>query len=112
MISAAAQADIANQLVALLALVPPHGDLRLRVRVWVRGDLAAERWWTPLAAGGLTAIEDDSTDTIGAVKAASAAGFPWLIEYHCPGAPEDRSCVRFGTDAAMMPNGVVAGSGV
>lgn len=82
----------------------PTGDRdpRLRLRLFVGGQLADETW--------IDADAPDANDLITAVmrlhqeaaEAAQAAGTPWMIEAFDPEAPVGSAYVRLGTDSSLM----------
>lgn len=77
-------------------------DPRLRFRIYVDGQLAAETW--------LDCLDADASELAGfaaeihaeITNAADRAGRKWLTEVYDPDQPEDRAYLRFGTDTRGM----------
>jgi hypothetical protein len=79
-----------------------HPDNRLRLRLWIGGELRDEVWITADDPGALTKATLTGSVHIAAVERAEAAGSRWLVEVYDPDAPEGEAYLRFGTDTAGM----------
>lgn len=89
---------------AILAVMEPAQSVtaaRLRFRVWIAGQLAAEQWIDALTA------EPDEITAMSERHAALAADAdrdarPWLVEVYDPDKLAGQEYVRWGTDKAAM----------
>jgi hypothetical protein len=84
----------------------PHDQLR--VRLYLGGQLADERW--------LSLADPDDTTWVGLAHVEAAAeadrtGVLWLVEVFDPDLPEEAAYKRFGTDTAGMVHAVPAPPG-
>lgn len=73
----------------------PDGG-RVRLRVFVGGELADELWVDPDAS------DEEQRGHIVAAQTAADAGLPWMVELHDPSLPPDQAYMRFGTDPRGM----------
>lgn len=75
---------------------------RLRVRVFIGGQLADEAWIDAGAPDALIQVDWVNERHLAMVQAAHAGGQPWLVELHDAGRPPDDCCLRIGTDTEGM----------
>jgi hypothetical protein len=78
------------------------GDPRLRFRVFVDSELAAEHWLDTEAEGADAELERFKAAHARLTDLAEAGGLPWMVEVYDPDQPEDEAYVRFGSDPRGM----------
>lgn len=73
---------------------------KLRLRVWVMGELVDERWVDAAAPNAGLEAEREAEHQYVLVQQAEAQGFTWAVESWDPDG--DVPAVRFGTEATGM----------
>jgi hypothetical protein len=76
-----------------------RAELRLRLRVYVDGEIADETW---LPGDVPNAGKDAGHRHRAITDAANAAGKLWLVELYDPAEPEETAYMRYGTDRRGM----------
>jgi hypothetical protein len=71
---------------------------RLRIRLWIDGELRDETWIDAADPFALLAADFARRAHEVLVAAADRDGIPWLTEVYDPSAPEDRAYFRVGSD--------------
>lgn len=75
---------------------------RLRLRLWIDGELRDETWIDAADPHALLAADFARRLHETLVADAEAHDQPWLTEVYDPGAPEDRAYFRVGSDLDGM----------